>query len=136
MGSIVIFNKLPWRPAIASKWIGMPTLELNLSYSDDEITPMPGKQRSLFDSKFKASFDAEFDRQGKAWMKKIQEAVTETEARFAGKNKAEMEAALATANQLLKQAFTTWQSEMTRLCEDCVAKAYEASVAAMKKKLV
>jgi hypothetical protein len=136
MGSIYIFNKLPWKAPIVSKLLTAPTLELNLSYADDDIVPMPGKQRAVFDSKFKTNFDFEFDKRSKAWMKSIQDAVTDTEARLAGKSKKEMEEAVATANQLLKQAFTVWQNEMAKLCEDCVTQAYDASVAKMERKLL
>jgi hypothetical protein len=109
---------------------------LNLSYSDEELAPMPGKQRKEFDARFKSSFDAEFQKRSALWMKRIQEAIADTESRIAGKAEKEMKEAVATANQLLRQAFETWQADMAKLCEACVVSAYEASVAKMQRKLV
>ncbi|HUR27391.1 MAG TPA: hypothetical protein VM509_04340, partial [Planctomycetota bacterium] len=79
MGSIHIFDKLPWKAPVVSKLLTTPQLELNLSYSDEEIAPMPAKQRKEFDAKFKAGFDAEFQKRSALWMKRIQEAITDTE---------------------------------------------------------
>ncbi len=136
MGMIYVFNKLKWKPPVAAKLLTPPELELNLAYPDNEIAPMPGKQRSIFDSKFKSFFDSKFNSMSTERMKTIQEAIKWTEARLPGKNKAEMEEVVNTSNKLLKQAFDTWQSEIQKTCDECVQKAYEESVKAMKLKLV
>jgi hypothetical protein len=137
MGQIFVFNKLKWKPPIASKFLTPPELELNLSYPDENIAPMPGKQRTIFDQKFKGSFDSKFQTLSAAKMKAVQDAVKWTEERIANKaTKEEKEEVVGTANKLLKQAFDVWQSEMAKLCDECVTKAYEDSVKAMKMKLV
>jgi predicted nucleic acid-binding Zn-ribbon protein len=136
VAKIFVFNGLEWKPPVVSKLLSTPTLRLNLSYEDDELKEMPQKQRATFDGKFKAAFDAAFDRVGKQRMKEIQEAVTWTEQRIKGKSdKREMEEVVATANRSLEQAFAAWQQEIAKLCEDCVAKAYQDSVSAMEKRL-
>lgn len=136
MGTIFIFNKLPWKPPIASKLLTPPVLELNLSYPDDEIKDMPGKQKAVFDTKFKALFDSKFNAMSQARMKQIQDAVKWTEEKIQGKNEKEMKETVETANKMLKQAFDVWQNEIATLCDQCVNTAYEESVKAMKMKLV
>jgi conjugal transfer/entry exclusion protein len=137
MGQIFIFNKLKWKPPIASKFLTPPELELNLSYPDDQITPMPGKQRTIFDTKFKGFFDAKFQALSTAKIKAVQDAVKWTEERIPNKQtKEEKQEVVETANKLLKQAFDVWQSEVAKLCDEAVNKAYEESVKAMKMKLV
>jgi len=137
MGQIFVFNKLKWNPPIASKMLKAPELELNLAYPDDQIKPMPDKQRTIFDSKFKGYFDGKFNSTSQARMKQIQDAVKWTEERIAQKPTAkEKTEVVETANQLLKQAFASWQGEIQKLCDECVMKAYEESVKAMKMKLV
>ncbi len=109
---------------------------VNLSYPDEHIAPMPGKQRTIFDAKFKGSFDAKFHALSTAKMKQVQDAVKWTEERIPNKQtKEEKLEVVETANKLLKQAFDVWQSEMAKLCDECVLKAYEESVKAMKMKL-
>jgi hypothetical protein len=137
MGMIYVFNKLKWKPPVATKYLTAPELELDLAYPDDSIRTMPEKQRTVFDTKFKASFDSKFNAMGQAKIKQIQEAIKWTEERIAQKAKPEeKEEVVQTANKLLKQAFDTWQSEMQKTCDECVAKAYEDSVKAMKMKLI
>jgi len=137
MGTIFVFNKLPWKPPIASKLLTPPVLELNLAYPDDQIKDMPGKQKSVFDAKFKALFDGKFNAMSQARMKQVQEAVTATEKILqAKKNEKELKEAVDTSNKMLKQAFEVWQNEMASVCDECVTAAYEESVKAMKMKLV
>jgi hypothetical protein len=40
--------------SVSSKMLTAPELEFSLSYPGTDITPMPGKQRAIFDAKFKA----------------------------------------------------------------------------------
>ncbi len=135
MGTIFVFNKLKWKPPIASKMLTTPELELNLAYPDDEIAPMPGKQRTVFDTKFKASFDSKFNAMSAARMKQIQDAVKWTEERLTGKSEKEMKETVDTANKMLKQGFDAWQNEIATLCDQCVTSAFEESIKAMKLKL-
>jgi hypothetical protein len=137
MGQIYVFNKLKWKPPIASKLLTTPELELNLYYPDDEIKPMPGKQRTIFDAKFKSYFDPKFNATSTTRMKQIQDAVKWTEERIVQKATVkEKEEVVDTANKLLKQAFDSWQGEIQKLCDECVMKAFEDSIKAMKMKLV
>ncbi len=137
MGTIFIFNKLPWKPPIASKVLTAPVLELNLSYPDDQIKDMPGKQKTVFDTKFKALFDSKFNAMSQARMKQVQDAVTATEKILqAKKDEKELKETVDTANKMLKQAFEVWQNEIASLCDQCVNAAYEESVKVMKMKLV
>ena len=137
MGQIYVFNKLKWKPPIASELLTTPELELNLYYPDENIAPMPGKQRTIFDTKFKGYFDAKFHATSTLRMKQIQDAVKWTEERIVQKQTVkEKQEVVDTSNKLLKQAFDSWQGEIQKICDDCVMKAYEDSVKAMKMKLV
>ena len=137
MGQIHVFNKLKWKPPIATKLLKMPELELNLSYPDDDIKTMPGKQKDVFDKTFKSSFDSKFQTLSSAKIKEVQDAVKWTEDKIPDKKtEKEKEEVVETANKLLKQAFTVWQQQVEKLCDDCVQKAFEESIKVMKMKLV
>jgi hypothetical protein len=134
---ITVFNKLKWTPPVTAKLLRPPEVELNLAYPDDSIKTMPAKQKTIFDAKFKGYFDAKFNSMTQARMKQIQDAIKWTEERIQTKpTEAEKQEVVGTANQLLKQAFDTWQGEMQKVCDECVTKAYEDSVKAMKMKLI
>jgi len=137
MGQIHVFNKLKWKPPIATKLLKTPELELNLSYPDDDIKTMPGKQKDVFDKTFKSSFDSKFQALSSAKIKEVQDAVKWTEDKIPDKKtEKEKEEVVDTANKLLKQAFTVWQQQVEKLCDDCVQKAFEESIKVMKMKLV
>ena len=135
MGAIIVFNKVKWKPAVTSTMLTTPEVELDLSYPGDAVAKLPKDQRAFFDKKFKALFDPKFAALKQAKTRQVQDAVKWTEERIAAKpTEADKKQVVATANQLLKQAFDAWQLEVQKACDECVAKAYEESFTAMKLK--
>src|ERR1700683_2987889 len=127
----VIFSKLPWKPPIKATMLKPPELQLNLSFPYEAIDKVVKDQSKPdfgkgFDKKFDEIFNAKFQAMSTERMKKVQEAVDWTEARIPQKNTVEeRQKVVDTANALLRQAFDVWQSEIQKLCDECVQKAYE-----------
>jgi hypothetical protein len=138
----VIFSKLPWKPPINATLLKAPELQLNLSFPYDAIDRVVKDQSKpdfgkVFDKKFDELFNPKFQAMSTERIKKVQEAVNWTEARIPQKNTVEERQKLVdTANSLLKQAFDVWQLEIQKLCDECVQKAYEAAVKAVKAQLL
>ncbi len=138
----VIFSKLPWKPPIKATMLKPPELQLNLSFPYEAIDRVVKDQSKpdfgkVFDKKFDEIFNAKFQAMSTERIKKVQEAVNWTEARIAQKPTVEeRQKVVDTANTLLKQAFDVWQAEIQKVCDECVQKAYEAAVKAVKAQLL
>ncbi|HUB82777.1 MAG TPA: hypothetical protein VMB03_28460 [Bryobacteraceae bacterium] len=119
-----------------------PELKLNLMFPYEAIDRVVKDQSKpdfgkLFDKKFDEMFNPKFQAMSTERMKKVQEAVDWTEARIPQKNTIEeREKLVETANNQLKQAFAVWQAELQKLCDECVLKAYDAAVKAVKAQVL
>jgi len=138
----VIFSNLPWKPPIKATMLKTPELKLNLMFPYEAIDRVVKDQSKpdfgkLFDKKFDEMFNPKFQAMSTERMKKVQEAVDWTEARIPQKNTIEeREKLVETANNQLKQAFAVWQAELQKLCDECVLKAYDAAVKAVKAQVL
>lgn len=128
MTDLVVLNNLPWTPPVASKLLKMPELKIDVRFADSDLKEMGDKQRQSFDQEFK-KFDAEFHKLGTAKIKAVQDAVKWTEERILKKEPKERQNVVDTANQLLKQAFATFQNEIATLAQ----KWYDAALAKSQK---
>lgn len=136
MGQFVVIKELEWKPPVQSKLLKVPVVKISAIIDDDkELTEMVTKQRQAFDAEFK-KFDADFTKLGTQKIKVIQDAIKFTEERIVAKSDPkEREKVVEGANQLLKQAFLTFQQEIQALLEKHFKASVEKSQKVMKMKI-
>ncbi|MCE4540569.1 hypothetical protein LXT12_25335 [Pelomonas sp. P7] len=143
----VVIDVPAWKVPVISKkkLIKQPEIAVDIKFSTEDVKEMPDKQFKVFEQTFEKRFTPEFNKMSNGWFAEMQKVLDNSEdaveklakdKNAKGDVKKLMEELVAKANAVLAKRCKDWVELARKLAEKAYTEAYDASLKAMKLKIV